>query len=131
MARRLERLADRADPPVHHVGRRDDVGAGLGLRQRLPHQRLDRHVVQHVAGVVDDPVLAVRRVRIERDVGDDAELGHGLLERAHGALREALRVPGFAAVIGLCRRRRDRKQRDRRNAELRDDLRLALELLDR
>ena len=45
-ARRLERVAHRADAPVHHVARRDDVGAGLGVRQRLLHQRLDGHVVQ-------------------------------------------------------------------------------------
>ena len=36
VARLLERVADRADAPVHHVRRRDDVGAGLGVRQRLP-----------------------------------------------------------------------------------------------
>ena len=35
MARLLQRRADRADAAVHHVGRRDDVGAGLGLDQRL------------------------------------------------------------------------------------------------
>ena len=35
----FERLADGADAAVHHVAGRDDVGAGLGVRQRLPHQR--------------------------------------------------------------------------------------------
>ena len=37
-------------------------------------QHRDRLVVQDVAGVVDDAVLAVAGVRIERDVGHDAEL---------------------------------------------------------
>ncbi len=31
VARVIERLADRADPPVHHVAGRDDVRAGLCL----------------------------------------------------------------------------------------------------
>ena len=31
----LQRAADRADAAVHHVAGRDDVDAGLGLRQRL------------------------------------------------------------------------------------------------
>src|SRR3546814_5332706 len=53
----LERGADRADAPVHHVAGRDHVGAGARVRQRLLHQRLDGDVVHHVAGVVDDAVL--------------------------------------------------------------------------
>ena len=41
----FERLADRADAAVHHVARRDHVGAGFGMRQRLLHQRFDGDVV--------------------------------------------------------------------------------------
>ena len=37
-------------------------------------QRDDRLVVRHVAGLVEQAVLAVARVRVERDVGDDAQL---------------------------------------------------------
>ena len=50
-ALRVERLADRPDPSVHHVGGRDDIGAGARLIERLAHERLDRLVVQ-------DPDLA-------------------------------------------------------------------------
>ena len=96
----FERVADGADAAVHHVARRDDVGAGLGVRQRLLHQRVDRDVVDDVAGVVDDAVLPVRRERVERDVGDHAELGHGFLDRAHGALREAFGIPGLRCRPG-------------------------------
>ena len=101
VARDFQRFADRADAAVHHVARRDDVGAGFGMRQRLLHQRVDGDVVHDVAGVVDDAVLTVRRVRIQRDVGDDAELRHRLLDRTHGALRESFRIPGLAAVQAL------------------------------
>ena len=107
VARDFERFADRADAAVHHVARRDDVGAGFGVRQRLLDQRLDGDVVHDVAGVVDDAVLAVRRVRIERDVGDHAELRDGLLDRAHRALRESVGIPRFAAVEALGLGRRD------------------------
>ena len=41
----VERVADRADPAVHHVRRRDDVAAGLGLHQGLAHQDRDGLVV--------------------------------------------------------------------------------------
>ena len=131
MTRDFERFADRADAAVHHVARRDDVGAGLGMRQRLLDQRIDGDVVHDVAGIVDDAVLAVRRVRVERDVGDHAELRHGLLDRAHCALREPFGIPGFAAVEALDVARRHREQRQRRDAQLGERLGLAHQLIDR
>ena len=87
------------------------------MRDGLLDERVDGLVVDDVAGVVDEAVLAVRRERIERDVGDDAEFGKRLLERAHGALREAVGIPRFARIEALRLGRRDRKQRERRNAE--------------
>jgi len=75
----LERRADAADAPVHHVRRRDDVDAGSGLRKRLLDQDLERGVVQDVAALVDHAILAVRRIGIERHVGHQAELGKALL----------------------------------------------------
>jgi hypothetical protein len=56
-----------------------DVGTRRRLRARLLHERLDGRVVQHVAGGIDEAVLSVRRVGIERDVGDDAEPGSAFL----------------------------------------------------
>jgi hypothetical protein len=43
--RRLERAPHYADAAVHHVGGPEDVGAGLGLHERLPLERLERRVV--------------------------------------------------------------------------------------
>jgi hypothetical protein len=65
-------LADRGDAAVHHVGRRDDVGPGARLVQRLSHEHVLGRVVQHVTSVVDQPVMAMRGVGIERDVGEHA-----------------------------------------------------------
>ena len=72
---------------------RDDVGAGARMRQRLLHQRFDGVVVDDVAAVVDQAVLAVGGVGIERDVGDHAQFREALLQRAHRALHQAVVVP--------------------------------------
>ena len=49
----VEAAADRADAPVHHVGRRDDVGAGLGLDEALLDQHRDRLVVEDPLAVAE------------------------------------------------------------------------------
>ena len=41
----LERRTDCTDPAIHHVGRREDVAARLGLDQRLTHQDVDGLVI--------------------------------------------------------------------------------------
>ena len=69
----FKRAADGADAPIHHVGGRDDVGAGIGVRARLAHQRLDRFVVQHIACLIDQTVLAMGGEGIERHIGDHAQ----------------------------------------------------------
>ena len=71
----VERRADSADAAVHHVGRRDDVAAGLRLDQRLLDQHRDRLVVEDVA-VAQQAVVAVAGVGIERDVAEDADVRH-------------------------------------------------------
>ena len=45
----VERGADRADLAVHHPGRRDHVGAGVGLRDRDARVPLERRVVVDLA----------------------------------------------------------------------------------
>ena len=78
---RLQRLADGADAAVHHVRRSDDVGAGRGLDQRLLGEHRDGVVVDDIALDVDQPVMAVRGVGIERDVGQHADFRHRVLDR--------------------------------------------------
>ena len=81
----FERLADGADAAVHHVAGRDDVDAGLGLHQRLLVQHGHGLVVEDVAGVVEQAVLAVAGERVERDVGQHAEPGKRAFSRARRA----------------------------------------------
>ena len=98
----VERLADRADPPVHHVGGRDDVGAGARLVERLARENLDRLVVEDGelarSGLAHEPVVAVAGVGVERDVGDEAKLGKLALDRAAGAADEIVLVESFAPL---------------------------------
>ena len=70
----VERLADRADPAVHHVRRRDDVGAGRRMRDGRAHELLDRRIVGDLV-VDDDAAVAVVGVLAEADVGDDEHVG--------------------------------------------------------
>ena len=97
----LERGADGADAPIHHVGRSNHIGAGIRMRARLAHQGFDREVVLDVAGVVDQTVLTVRRERIESHIGDDAEARKLLFDRPHRLLGNAVGIPGFARVQRL------------------------------
>ena len=71
------------------------------MRHGLPHEHVDRDVVQHVTVVIDDAVLAVGRVWIERHVGDDRELRQLGLDRADRALHETIRIGAFGAVEAL------------------------------
>jgi len=105
----FQRIADRTDATIHHVGRRDNVGAGLRVRQGLFDQHGNGFVVQHVAAGIDQAILAMRGKRIQRDIGDDTKLREFLFQQAHGALRETFRVIRFAGIVTLQCRRRHRK----------------------
>jgi hypothetical protein len=65
--------ADGADPSVHHVAGRHDVHAGLRLGQRLLDQHFHGFVVQDVAGVVQQAVLAVAGEGVQRHIGHHAQ----------------------------------------------------------
>ena len=71
-------------------------GATTSTRPRLAHsawstRHLDRFVVDDVAVLVEHAVLTVARVRVERDVGQDAQFGEVLLQFAHGARDQSVR----------------------------------------
>ena len=118
MAGGVERGADRADAAVHHVGGRDDVAAGLGLDQRLLHQHGDGLVVEDRA-VAHQAVVAVAGVGIERDVAQDADLRHRLLDGADRAADEVVGVERLAAVLVAQLRVGVGKQRDAGDGQLR------------
>ena len=97
----VQGVPDRPHAPVHHVRRRHAVRAGPRLRDGLAAQELDSLVVEDLAVVGDDAVVAVAIVGVERDVGVDLEVRELGLEEADGALDEAVRVEGLLAGRGL------------------------------
>ena len=77
----------------------------------------DRVVVDDVAGLVDDTVVAVRRVGIERDVGEHADLRRRVLDRLDRAADEVVGIERFLGALGAQVLGRVGEQSDARNAE--------------
>ncbi len=112
----LEALANGADAPVHHVGGREDVGAGLRLHQRLAHERFERLVVGDLRAA-HEAVVAVAGVGVERHVEDDADVEARRLDRARRPAHEVLRIERLARILGAQLGLGVGKERDRGNAE--------------
>ena len=116
----VELGADARDTSIHHVGRRNDIGASLRMAERLFCQRFERLVVEHVTARVvggDQAVLPVAGIGIERHVGNDAEFGKFFLQRRDHARHETVRIPCLFGSGRLERRIDDGKQRQRRYAQ--------------
>ena len=75
-----------ADLAVHHPGRGDDVGPGLGLGHGHLGVALEGQVVVDVAPVVEDAAVAVVGVLVEAQVGDEH---HGVAELVARGRRSA------------------------------------------
>jgi hypothetical protein len=115
----FQRLADGADAPVHHVAGRDDVHAGFGLGERLLDQHLDGFVVQDVAGLVEQAVLAVAGEGVQRHVGHHAQAGKFFFSARTTRGHQAVGVGGLAADRVFQRGRLiTGKQRHHRDAQL-------------
>ena len=117
LARVFECCADRANAPVHHVRWRDDVKASLGLSECHADQGLDGDIVEHISGVIDDAVLAVRGVGIKRDIANQAQLRMARLECACSPLEQAVRIPRLSRIERLQADIDRRKQGQCREAE--------------
>ncbi len=126
----VECCANRADAPVHHVGGRYDVYTGRSADQRLAFQHGDGFVVQHISGGINDAVLAVRGVRIQRDIGDHAQLRKTFFQRGHCARHQTFGIDGFAPVRCFQCAFNRRKQRNCRNPGLETAVGMAQQLVD-
>ncbi len=116
MAVRLQRLADHADAAVHHVGGRDDVRARRRLVERLAHQHIDRRIVDDIAVGIEQPVLSMRRIGVERDVGQQADVHPGIADRADRAAHQIVGIERLRPVVAAQRRRGVREEREAGNA---------------
>ena len=72
--------AERAHAAVHHVARRDDVGAGARVGDGRAREQLERDVVVDLAVVAQHAAVAVRGVLAQAHVGDHEQVGLRLLD---------------------------------------------------
>ena len=79
VARCVEASANGTHLPVHHAGRRDDVGTGIGLRDRDRRVALEGRVVVDHARMVEDAAMPVVGVLVEAVVSDEHEIVADLL----------------------------------------------------
>jgi hypothetical protein len=96
----------------------------------LAGQSDDCRIVGHIAGLVEQAVLAVAGVRVERDVGHDSQRRKAGLQSPDGARYQALRIPGRFRVQRFESRLDDREQRHRRNAQRDTALGIAEQQVD-
>ena len=104
----------------------------FGLVDRLVDQHCHRIVIDDIAGVVEQPVLAVAGIGVERDIGEDADIASaGIADRLDRAAHQIVGIerlgPVVAAAIGL----RVGKQRDAGDAQIDRLLRAFGDVVDR
>ena len=95
----LERRADGADAPVHHVGGRDDVAAGFAPGPGLLGPAPRRSASLTISPSLQQPVMAVAGIGIERHIAHDADLRHRLLDGAHRPADQIVGIERLAAVV--------------------------------
>ena len=105
--------------------------AGTGLHQGLFRQYRHGGVVEDVAGLVEQAVLAVAGERVQCHVAQHAQLREAVFQRTHGARHQAVGVGGLAAVGRLQLGRDHREQRDHWHAQLHALLGQAHQPVDR
>ena len=114
---RVERVADRADAAVHHVGRRDHVAAGLGLDERLAAQELDRLVVRrhHRRARTPSWPCVVNGSSATSHITPSSGCAFFTARTARQTRFSGLSASSPSGALALGRRRRE--ERDQRNAE--------------
>ena len=113
----IQGSANRANTSIHHVGWGNDVSAGAGLDKGLLDQDGDGFVVEDIAVLVEQPVMAVAGEGIERDIASYADFRCCGLHRLDDCRDEPFQVDGFVAAVILLRGVDMRENRNRRDAE--------------
>jgi len=76
------------------------ISAPASAYQSLLGEGGDGVVVDDVARFIDEAVMAMRGVGIERDVGQHADLRHRVLDRLDRAADEVVAVKRFLGTLG-------------------------------
>ena len=84
----VKRRADRPDPSIHHVRRRDHIRARPHMREGFFDEISDGFIVVYLV-VDDDTAMPVVRVFAKTHIGDHVEIGHLFFNRGDGALNNA------------------------------------------
>ena len=74
--------------------------------------------------------MAVRRIGVERNVGEDSDFGNGILDRPDRLADQIVTVECFLGSLGSKLFGRVREQSDAGNAKVRRFVRLGADLID-
>lgn len=89
----------------------------MGLHKGLTHKRLGCFVIKDLP-IDNDAVLSVGIERIKRNIGDDTQIGAGILDRLDRTANHIVRVVSLARILGFQACLDIGKQRQGRNAKL-------------
>ena len=62
-------FANSTDAAIHHIARRDDIRARIGLVDSLVDEHGDGVIINDIAVIIDQPVLPMGGIWVERDIG--------------------------------------------------------------
>ena len=85
--------SDRANTAIHHVGRGDDIAAGICLMHRQFTQNGDGFIIQNLA-INKQPVMPMIGKWIERDITDDTKVWVGRLDGSNSAADQIVAITG-------------------------------------
>ena len=86
-------------------------------RPPAPPGNVEGFIVENVTRCVDQAVLAVAGVGIERHIGDHAEIRKARLERLHNPRHQAIGIEGLGGIEGFLAILDHREERQRRHAK--------------
>src|SRR5262245_62376430 len=98
---RIECPPQCTDPAIHHVRWGNDIHARARLGQRLLLEDRDGLVIEDIPCSVDDTVLAMAGVRIERDVGHHPQLWKTAFQGSDGPRDKTVRIACLPAIRSL------------------------------
>src|ERR1700683_72864 len=120
--------ANGGDAAVHHVRRRDDVGASARVGQGFARKELQRFIVEDFT-VANHATMAMAGVFAHADVGDDQQFQIGVPNSVDGALNGSIVSPSLGALFIFFLRQA--KQNNSGQAELFDFAAFFDEFIDR
>lgn len=113
----IQRRPDRGDAAIHHIGRGDDITAGMGLMNGLLAQDRDGLVIGDLA-ITQHAVMTMIGKGVERDVANDAKIRTGLPYSSHRPADKVVAITGERSV-GIFQRHVNRwKDGDCRDAKI-------------